>query len=74
MDTKVGEPVRTAHVVTTDGLYNLIAKDYIFAKKLTDYKSVDGTGSATGVLFNTSSITTSASSVIHQIDNVLSFE
>lgn len=74
MDTKVGEPVRTARVVTTDGLYNLIAKDYIFAKKLTDYKYVDGTGPAAGSLFNTSSITTSASSVIHQIDNVLNFE
>jgi uncharacterized surface protein with fasciclin (FAS1) repeats len=74
LDTKSGEPVRTAHVVTTDGLYNLIAKDYIFAKKLTDYKFVDGTGPAAGSLFSTSSVTTSASAVIHQIDNVLNFE
>jgi len=73
METKSGEPIRTAHVVP-NGLNNIIVKDYIFAKILSGYKNIDGTGSINGVLFNTSSITTSASAVIHQIDNVLTFE
>ena len=74
MDTPTGTATRTAHVVTSNGLYNIIAKDYIFAKLPSAYKYVDGTGSVTGALFNTSSISTSASAVIHQIDNVLTFE
>ena len=74
MDTPTGVPTRTAHVVATNGLYNLIAKDYIFAKLPSAYKYVDGTGSISGSLFNTSAISTSASAVIHQIDNVLTFE
>jgi len=74
MDSKKGDPTRTAKVVTDNGLYNIIVKDYIFAKLPSTYKNVDGTGTATGTLFNTSSITTSASAVIHQIDNVLTFE
>ncbi len=65
---------KKAHVLTTDGLYNMIAKDYTFAKAPSAYKNIDGTGSATGALFNTSSITAAASAVIHQIDNVLTFE
>jgi hypothetical protein len=74
MDSKKGDPIRRANVVTTDGLYNIIAKDYVFGKKPSEYRNVDGTGSVTGSLFNTSTITTSASAVIHQIDKVLTFE
>ncbi|MHB9055529.1 MAG: hypothetical protein ACYC2P_05170 [Paludibacteraceae bacterium] len=74
MDTPAGAATRTANVVTTSGLYNIIAKDYIFAKLPSAYKYVDGTGSLSGALFYTSSISTSASAVIHQIDNVLTFE
>jgi len=74
MDSKKGDPIRQANVVTTDGLYNIIAKDYVFGKKPSEYRNVDGTGSVTGSLFNTSTITTSASAVIHQIDKVLTFE
>ena len=79
MDSKTGDPLRTAKVLTSDPvtgstLYNIIAKDYIFDKLPSLYKNVDGTGSISGVLFNTSNITTSASSVIHEIDNVLTFE
>lgn len=79
MDSKTGDPLRTANVLTSDPvtgstLYNIIAKDYIFDKLPSLYKNVDGTGSISGVLFNTSNITTSASSVIHEIDNVLTFE
>jgi uncharacterized surface protein with fasciclin (FAS1) repeats len=74
MDSKTGDATRTANVVTDNGLYNIIVKDYIFSKLPSAYKNVDGTGAVTGTLFNTSSITTSASAVIHQIDNVLTFE
>jgi uncharacterized surface protein with fasciclin (FAS1) repeats len=78
MDSKKGQPVRTAHVT---GLTNIIVKDYIFGSYTVGsvknkYKNIDGTGSSTpGVLlFNQSLITSSASAVIHQIDNVLTFE
>lgn len=74
MDSKSGSPIRTARVVTENGLYNIISKDYIFGKLPTLYKNADGTGSATGADFSTSTITTSAAAVIHQIDNVLTFE
>ena len=74
MDTPAGAPLKTAVVVKTNGLYNIIAKDYIFAKLPSAYKYIDGTGSLSGSLFNTSSISTSASAVIHQIDNVLTIE
>lgn len=74
MDNGSGDPVKTANVITTDGRYNIIVKDYIFAKVPTLYKNVDGTGSLTGTAFSSSTITTSASAVIHQIDNVLTFE
>lgn len=74
VDTKKDQPAQTAEVVTENGLYNIIVKDYIFGKIPTAYKNVDGTGSTTGALFNTSTITTSASAVIHQINKVMTFE
>jgi uncharacterized surface protein with fasciclin (FAS1) repeats len=82
MDTKLKDGngnfiIKTAHVIPQNDLNNIIVKDYIFAKIPTGasgYKNIDGTGSVSGALFNTSSITTSASAVIHQIDNVLTFE
>lgn len=74
MDSKTGEPLRTAHVVTSNNLYNIIAKDYIFAKTPVSYKNIDGTGAVSAASFGSSSITTSASAVIHQIDNILTFE
>lgn len=74
MDSKAGEPVRMAKVVTENGLYNIIAKDYIFNKLPSLYKNIDGTGVSTAGAFNTSSISTSASAIIHQIDNVLTIE
>lgn len=64
----------TAHVIKSDGLYNIIAKDYVFAALPSKYKNVDGTGNLSGALFNTSLITSSSSTVIHQIDNLLTFE
>lgn len=74
MDNNSGEPVKTASVITDNGRYNIVVKDYIFAKVPTLYKNVDGTGAITGSAFNSSTISTSASAVIHQIDNVLTFE
>ena len=61
----------TANVTS---LNNIIVKDYIFNKLTTAYKNVDGTGATTGALYNTSGISNSASAVIHQIDNILTFE
>jgi len=79
MDSKSGNPIRTANVLKEDPdthrpLNNIIAKDYIFEKIPANYKNIDGTGTANGAKFNTSNISTSASAVIHQIDNVLTFE
>ncbi len=73
-DTPVGSNPVVAKVITSNGLYDLIVKDYIFAKIPSSYKNIDGTGSTSGTAYNTSLITTSASAVIHQIDNILSFE
>ncbi len=72
--TLTTEKNQTAKVETKDGLYNIIVKDYIFAKTPSSYKNIDGTGNATGTVFSSSSIISSASAVIHQIDNVLTFE
>lgn len=72
--TLTTEKNQTAHVETSNGLYNIVVKDFVFNKKPIDFKNVDGTGAVTGANFSTSSITSSASAVIHQIDNVLTFE
>lgn len=62
----------TARVVTENGLYNMMVRDYIFSNNPLAYREVDGTGA--GANFNASSITTSSTAVIHQIDEVLRFE
>ncbi|WP_243349433.1 fasciclin domain-containing protein [Parabacteroides sp. FAFU027] len=62
----------TAHVVTSNGLYNLMARDYIFNDLPANFKEITGTG--TGTVFTSSSISTSSTAVIHQIDNVLNFK
>ena len=61
-----------AHVVTSSGLYNIMTRDFVFSNKLSAYKDIDGTG--TGAEFSTSSIYTSSTAVIHQIDAVLNFQ
>ncbi len=73
-DTPKDKSLVTAKVIKSNGLYDILAKDYIFAKLPTLYKNIDGSGAAAGTAFNTSLITTSASAVIHQIDNILLFE
>ncbi|MFT3752034.1 MAG: hypothetical protein QM800_03885 [Paludibacter sp.] len=73
-DTQQGAPTCVANVTTDNNLRNIIVKDYIFAALPSKYKNVDGTGILTGAAFNSSTITSSASAVIHQIDNVLTIE
>jgi uncharacterized surface protein with fasciclin (FAS1) repeats len=63
-----------AHVSGDPDLHNIITKDFIFEALPSAYKNVDGTGSTSGSNFVKSLIATSASAVIHQIDNVLCFQ
>lgn len=62
----------TANVITDNGLFNIMVRDYVFSDNPQAFREIDGSGS--GSDFNTSSITTSSTAVIHQIDNVLRFE
>jgi uncharacterized surface protein with fasciclin (FAS1) repeats len=62
----------TANVITENGFYNIMTRDYVFSDNPQAYTEADGSGS--GKEFSSSSITTSSMSVIHQIDNVLKFE
>jgi uncharacterized surface protein with fasciclin (FAS1) repeats len=70
--TLTTETNKTAHVVTGAGLYNIMTRDFIFNNKLSAFKDIDGTG--IGADFSTSSIYTSSTAVIHQIDAVLNFQ
>lgn len=70
--TLTSETGNTAHVVTTNGLYNITTRDYIFNYNPASVKDIDGTG--TGNDFSLSLISTASTAVIHQIDNVLTFE
>ncbi|WP_167612246.1 fasciclin domain-containing protein [Maribellus sediminis] len=62
----------TANLIREDGLYNIMTRDYIFSNSPQSYREIDGTG--TGSNFENSTIITSSTAVIHQIDNVLRFE
>jgi Fasciclin domain. len=70
--TLTTENNKTAHVMTSSGLYNIMTRDFVFNNKPSAFKNVDGTGS--GLLFSTSTIYTSSTAVIHQIDAVLTFK
>jgi len=70
--TLTTENNQTAHVLTSSGLYNIMTRDFVFNNKPSAFKNVDGTGS--GLLFSTSTIYTSSTAVIHQIDAVLTFK
>lgn len=61
-------------VANVTNVNNIVVKDYNFARLPSAYRNVDGTGATTGALFSTSRISNSASAVIHQIDDVLTFE
>lgn len=62
----------TARVMTETGLYNIMTRDFVFNNKPSAFKNVDGTG--TGTDFYNSTIYTSSTAVIHQIDEVLNFK
>jgi len=62
----------SAKVVDDPKLYNIMVRDYIFNYKPTEFKELNGLN--TGYEFSTSRIETSSTAVIHQIDNVLSFQ
>lgn len=70
--TLVTEQNKTAHVIKSNNLYNIMTRDYVFSNRPSAFKNIDGTG--TGSEYNTSSILTSSTAVIHQIDAVLTFE
>jgi uncharacterized surface protein with fasciclin (FAS1) repeats len=70
--TLTTENNKVAHVVTTPGLYNIMTRDFVFSNKPSAFKNVDGTG--TGSEFSSSTIYTSSTAVIHQIDAVLTFK
>ena len=70
--TLVTEQNKTAHVVKSNNLYNIMTRDYVFSNRPSSFKNPDGTG--TGSEYNTSSILTSSTAVIHQIDAILNFE
>jgi len=63
----------TAKVVKDEGLYNIMARDYVFNDNPSGFDEIDGTGSGSKS-FTSSRIITSSTAVIHQIDNVLKFE
>ncbi len=62
----------TANLIRDNGLYNILTRDYIFSGNPQAYREIDGTGA--GTEFSNSTIITSSTAVIHQIDNVLRFE
>lgn len=62
----------TANVIISNGLYNIMTRDFVFNHILYAFKNIDGTG--TGIDFFSLNIVTSSTAVIHQIDNILSFE
>jgi uncharacterized surface protein with fasciclin (FAS1) repeats len=62
----------SANLIRNNGLYNIMTRDYIFSGNPQAYREIDGTGA--GTEFSNSSIVTSSTAVIHQIDNVLRFE
>ncbi|MBN2165081.1 MAG: fasciclin domain-containing protein [Marinilabiliaceae bacterium] len=69
----ITEDGKTANVITNNGLYNILTRDYRFNKNPKDTKDIDGTGSGTNT-YSSSQIVTSSIAVIHQIDKVLNFE
>jgi uncharacterized surface protein with fasciclin (FAS1) repeats len=64
---------KTAHVITANGLYNIMTRDYVFNYNPGYFKNIDGSGSKVPD-FSNSRIYTSSTAVIHQIDAILTFE
>ncbi len=72
LTTELPDTEWTARVITDNDLYNIMTRDYIFSNNPPVYREIDGSG--TGIDFSSSTITTSSTAVIHQIDNVLRYE
>ena len=66
------EKNETAQVDTSKGLYNILTRDYVFNNRPSNFKNPDGTGA--GQDYATTSIITSSTAVIHQINKVLKFQ
>ncbi|MFT3740742.1 MAG: fasciclin domain-containing protein [Breznakibacter sp.] len=64
------ETSQTVHVVKANSLYNLMTCDYIFSTNPSLLSAIDVPGTSYGA----STISTSSSAVIHQIDDLLKFE
>lgn len=62
----------SANLIRKNGLYNILTRDYIFSGNPQSFREIDGTGA--GSDFSNSSVVTSSTAVIHQIDNILRFE
>lgn len=61
-----------AQVVTSNGLYNILTRDFVFNNRPSAFRNVDGTGA--GQDYATSMIITSSTAVVHQINQVLNFK
>lgn len=70
--TLVTEKGENANVITSKGLYNILARDYVFNNKPSSFINPDGT--STGAQYSTSMMITSSTAVIHQINKVLNFQ
>ncbi|MFM2290409.1 MAG: hypothetical protein RIS29_222 [Bacteroidota bacterium] len=70
--TLTTEANHKVNILTVNGLYNILTRDYVFNNKPSTYKNIDGTGSGTD--YSNSLIYTSSTAVIHQIDKVLDFQ
>jgi len=66
------ETNRNVNVVTSNKLYNIMTRDFIFSDKPSAFKEADGTGG--GTPFESSQIYTSSTAVIQQIDGILDFQ
>jgi hypothetical protein len=69
LKTEKGE---TVQVDTSKGLYNILTRDFVFNNRPSNFKNPDGTGA--GQDYATTSIITSSTAVIHQINKVLNFQ
>ncbi len=66
------EQGKTVNVITNNNLYNIMTRDYVFNNRPSAFKNADGTG--VGLAYTSSTILTSSTAVIHQVDNILNFE
>lgn len=61
-----------ASVVTANGLYNILTRDFVFNNRPSAFREINGSG--TGQIYSSSMIITSSTAVVHQINQVLNFK